>query len=86
MSALIFSLTVLLGVTPATIPDPPAPYAWVCDYLDAAPTVFGVWGIPGEAQDRGLTPDPVAITATVDQDCPQYSALVDSGLGLVIGG
>jgi hypothetical protein len=78
---LLVAMTLLLGT-----PVPPDPYAWVCGYLDAAPTVFGVMGLPGEAQDRGLVLDPAAVTATVATDCPDHSPLLDTSLGLVVGG
>lgn len=75
----------LLGFAPAIVPDPPGPYAWVCGYLDAAPTLFGVMGLPAEAEDRGLVVDPTAITDTVALDCPRHTELLDSSLPLVVG-
>jgi hypothetical protein len=80
------SLAALVATAPAVVPDPPGPYAWVCSYLDAAPTLFGVMGLPGEAADRGLVLDPDAVTATVAADCPEHAELLDSSLGLVVGG
>ena len=75
------ALLLLLGS-----PVPPDPYGWVCGYLDSAPTLFGVMGLPGEAEDRGLVIDPGTVTAAVAEDCPRHSALLDSSLGLVVGG
>ena len=79
-------LAALLAAAPAVVPNPPGPYSWVCSYLDAAPTLFGVMGLPGEAQNRGVAADPARIAAEVDANCPRYSGLVDSSLGLVVGG
>jgi hypothetical protein len=81
VNAVVVALSLLLG-----IPVPPDPYGWVCGYLDSAPTLFGVMGLPGEAEDRGLVLDPTAVTAAVAEDCPRHSALLDSSLGLVVGG
>lgn len=84
MSA-ILALAIALGAHPATVPEPPGPYGWVCGYLDAAPTLFGVMGLPGEADDRGLVLDPAAVTVTVAADCPRHSDLLASSLPLVVG-
>ena len=82
----ILILAGLLGPHPAIVPEPPDPYSWVCGYLDAAPTLFGVMGLPGEAEDRGLVLDPAAVAATVAADCPRHTALLEGSLGLVVGG
>lgn len=76
----ILALILVLGT-----PQPANPYGWVCGYLDSAPTLFGVMGLPGEAENRGLVLDPAAVTATVAADCPRHADLLDSSLGLVVG-
>lgn len=79
-------LTATIGLIPITVPDPPPPYGWVCDYLDTAPTVFGVMGLPGELEERGLdlADARTEITAVVRNDCPQHIPLLNS-LSLVFG-
>lgn len=80
-------LIALLGLAPVAVPDPPDPYGWVCDYLDTAPTVFGVMGLPGELEERGLDPADARneIITVVRNDCPQHVPLLNS-LSLVVGG
>lgn len=70
---------------PVVVPDPPGPYSWVCGHLDAAPTLFGVMGLPAEAEERGVPVDAGAITAAVAGGCPRHTELLDSSLPLVVG-
>ena len=78
-------LSALLAVMPLSVPVPPGPYAWVCGYLDSAPTFFVVMGLPAEAERNGVVLDTAAITEVVAADCPEHSELLDS-LTLVVGG
>jgi hypothetical protein len=85
IAVLLSALTI--SVAPVSVPDPPDPYGWVCDYLDAAPTLFGVMGLAGEVADRGLDPETAqrSITVVVRNDCPEHVPLLNS-LSLVVGG
>lgn len=76
--------TVIAAVLIAGVPPAPDPYGWVCGYLDAAPTLFGVMGIPAEAERRGQEPQAADIAAAVDGGCPEHTALLDS-LPMVLG-
>lgn len=71
-------IALLAAALIAGVPPAPDPYRWVCGYLDAAPTVFGVMGLPAEAERRGLDPDPAAIIAAVDANCPGHAELIAS--------
>lgn len=77
-------LYAVLAVTPLIVPVPPEPYAWVCDYLDSAPTLFGVLGLPAEAERNGVVVDTDAITEVVVADCPEHTELLGS-LSLAVG-
>lgn len=74
----ILLVAALLGSAPAAVPDPPNPYAWVCDYLDTAPTVFGVMGLLGEVMDRDLDPARASdeIVDEVHDNCPQHDPMM----------
>jgi len=81
------ALAAALVLVPAVVPDPPAPYAWICDSLDAAPSLFGLMGVAAEVLER--EGDPAAarrvITGAVDSGCPNHAPLLDD-LTLVVGG
>ena len=82
---MISVLSALLAVTLLGVPTPPGPYSWVCGYLDSAPTLFGVLGLPAEAERNGVVVDTDAITEVVAADCPEHTELLGS-LTLVVGG
>ena len=69
------------------VPDPPDPYAWICDSLDAAPTLFGVMAVAaevGEQEDDPATTKQIIIDA-VNSGCPNHTPLL-TNLTLVVGG
>lgn len=80
-------LAAALASAPASVPDPPDPYAWICDSLDAAPTLFGLMGVAAEVAEQET--DPAAtkqvIIDAVNSGCPQHTPLLDN-LTLVVGG
>jgi hypothetical protein len=49
-------LAAALVAAPTVVPDPPDPYAWICDSLDAAPTLFGLSSAQDDNELAGDTP------------------------------
>ena len=82
-----FLLAAALVAATTAVPDPPAPYAWICDSLDAAPSLFGVMGVAAEVaeqEDDPATAKQIIIDA-VNAGCPDHAPLLDN-LTLVVGG
>jgi hypothetical protein len=80
-------LAATLAVAPTSVPDPPDPYAWICDSLDSAPTLFGVMAVAAEVveqEDDPATTKQIIIDA-VNSGCPNHAPLL-SNLTLVVGG
>ena len=80
---MISAAALAAGLLLAVPGDTGLSYAWVCGYLDGAPTIFGVLGLSAEAEERGQDLDPGSIADTVAERCPRHSELVETGLRLV---
>ena len=87
MTPLVAALTAALLLVPAVVPDLPAPNAWICDSLDAAPTLFGVMAVAAEVAEREDDPATTkqVIIDAVDSGCPNHAPLL-ANLTLVVGG
>lgn len=89
MTSVIVAAAALFGaaLSPgSSVPPDDGPYRWVCAYLDSAPTVFGVMGLPVELAARDLDPSSSlkAVSDEISLGCPRHLPLVSS-LGLVLG-
>jgi hypothetical protein len=80
-------LAAALVAAPTAVPDPPDPYAWICDSLDAAPTLFGVMAVAAEVVEQEDDPATVkqVIIDAVNSGCPDHAPLL-TNLTLVVGG
>ena len=76
-----------LATALVAVPDPPNPDAWICDSLDAAPTLFGVMAVAAEVVEQEDDPATVKqiIIDAVNSGCPNHAPLL-TNLNLVVGG